>query len=616
MGVILVSFSGMVTGAVSAYIIRIAEPYSPGLLALGAIGGAFILTGSWLLASFFLARIAGEDSEAALAKSSLPFAAAALIPFLQLPFIWYQGRRIIQAADYALLTPKWQLIIILACSVGLIYGLLAVRYPLLRRGPFSAITNRPVITISLMMLFFIGITSTMDILRTYYMHDAAAPAVLTEALNNIFSEKGPLYTNYIQIDGSSLLGLHGSFIWYLVYPFFLIWPSYEWLLILTKIALALAAIPIFYLSRKHFGTGISLLLVAIYLFNGTIISQAGAGHVSEEDFLPVLFISAFYFWHSKRFLLFLLFALLALTVREDIGVVLALLGALSLFKRYSLKWWLIPSATGITWFLIMSFWVVPHFNPSGYIRAFALFGDLGESDSGLFSSLLSEPWTFFQTIIFTENHLAFIYELVLSLGFGIPLLSSVFILALPAIFEILLLNDPNISHYNAVTITATLFPALILGLANINKFSLKRWNVKTALPITLAVLFISISLVTTWYSPAKFRPRYNYETAISMLDSIPEGSSVIAPRYMVYRAGAKYQINGYIQAYYIDLEETKLHLDQDYLIIDAQETPENRQNQRYYKGLALIRKKLETSEEYVKVRDENDLQLFMRRTES
>jgi uncharacterized membrane protein len=92
------------------------------------------------------------------------------------------------------------------------------------------------------------------------------------------------------------------FIWFIIYPLFVIWPSYQWLLIISDIALVLTAIPIYMLSRRFLKPGVSLLIVLVFLLNRLLVVQPGIGDLSEERFLPVLFVTAFYFWQTKRFL--------------------------------------------------------------------------------------------------------------------------------------------------------------------------------------------------------------------------------------------------------------------------------------------------------------------------
>jgi uncharacterized membrane protein len=612
-GFIALVFSGAFTGAILAYALRQAEYFSVPLLLIMIAGGAILLPAVWIISSRNISRITTWTIGTSLGKTVLPFASICTLPILYLPFLWNQGH----VSNENLpggppLSPFWQALIIFVCASSMVFGLLALQIPELRRGPIKSVTQHPVEALIAMMVLFVVITSTMDILRSYFMNGASAPAVISEALNNIISDRGPLYTSHAQANGSSILGIHAWFIWFLVYPFYRIWPSWEMLLILAKVALGLAAIPIYYLSRRFFSNGWCLLIAGIYLLNRTIMAQAGTSHVSEQDFLPVLFISALYFWQAKRFRPFILFAFLALLIREDVGVILALLGFISLLKKYSAKWWVILVSVGIVWFMFMTFWLVPHMNPTGSVRMQVVYSDLDSSNGSAATGSLHNPFVAVKNLFSTPQHVAVLYNLMLSFGFVAPLFSVMVFLPIPFVLETLLLSHPTLNHYNAVAISAALMPAMIFGFVGLNRFTRRRWRLEVSPFLIILTLFATAGLSFTWLTPSRFEPRYNYDVAVSILESIPDGSSAILPDYMVPRAYKNLDIRSFNQEVYESQEPDGLKLDQEYIVLDNSKFPEAWTDVSYYKGLALVKQALKESPDYRLIRDEDDLQLYYR----
>lgn len=608
---LLPGLAGAATGAVIAFALR---GSSSSLLA-GApfliAAGLSVLLSAWLASSWFLARGTDTPVSEVRARTALPLAAFSLCPLLFVPF--FKGATPASDAlpDAFSADPRLQLLIVLIGSIALTFGLLALDFERLRRGPVNFVLRHPLLTLIAMTITWIAVASFMDITRTHYLHGAGAPAVISDALTNINSGEGPLFSHYIQANGSSLLGLHSWLIWYLVYPLFRIWSSYYWLLIITKVAIGVAAIPIYLLARRFFSTGVGILLVLLYLLNRTVISQAGAGHISEQDFLPALFISTVYFWQVKRYLPFLLFGMLAMLVREDVGVMIALLGLLSAWKRYEARWWLVPTLAGTAWFVVMLFFLIPHMNPSGAFRPDVVYSDIG-SDSGLLATLLFKPWVVIQQMLSTAQHFSTLYSLLASFGYGAFLLSPMFVIALPGILETLLLSQPNLSHYNSLMITAALMPSLIYGLVQVDRLSHRRWGRDAALAVVILSLCSTFSLNASWFTMKQLQPRHNYETALEILDRVPADASAIMPNYMIVRSGGNPNVRTYNQANYELVQEGAIDVEQDYVILDNEKIPAEWKNIDYYRGLLQLREDMASAPDFTLVVDRDDYLFYVR----
>lgn len=611
-----VASAGAITGVIAGYALSNYQESGAGLwpaAAAGALAAVFI----WQLCSRLLAGSGDAEIGEAGRRTAWAVAAVCILPILYLPLLLAGFPRGADPWPGATslpepLSPSWQMILVLAASAGLVLALLAWAFPALRRGPIDWLRRHPGVTIAMIIVVSVSAMCVMDIVRTHYLWGFANTAMFTDALRNINSAEGPLYSSMFQAAGASMLGVHSSFIWYLVYPLFLLWPSPDWLLILANVALGLAAIPVYLLSRRFFGAGVSLLLVMVLLLNRLVIAQAGAGEMSEERFFPLLFLSMFYFWYSRRFIPFALFAVLTLTVREDMGMVLAVLGIAALVGRRSLMWWLPALVLGMGWFALMTGWLIPAMNPAGAAtRPLIIYGAFGDSVPGIAANLLFKPWLAWKAIFSGFMHRITAYHIFLSAGLGLPLFSGFVVLALPALAESLLTQSAYPEHLNMTTLAAAVFPAFITGAAFVEKKLRRRWRVEVAAGLVLISLFSSVMLTATWFSPDRFTPRENYDTAMGIMRRLPDDASVILPIYLVVMAEPGQRPYSYYQAPY-EIDETGgLYVEQDYVLLDMKTLPTYK---RYFDGFVALRETMESSPDFILVEQSDDLFLYQRRT--
>jgi len=592
---------------------------------ISAVVGALILTAIWFFVSPFLGTDKKEDdgepvnisADEARNLAAWPFAFFAAQPLLFAPFIYYRGKRDTLLPASNLINPHWQIFIVLAASTALVFCMLAFRFTRLRKGPINAAVRHPAWTLTIMITGWLAIACALDILKTHYLHEAGDNVpIFFDALNHAFSDDGPLYSQLLQANGSSLLGIHASFIWYLVYPVFRLWPRYEWMLSLSNLTLALAAIPLYLIGKEYLGRGCGLLVALIYLFNRTIFSQPGIADITEERFLPVLLLTAFYFWTRKKFWPFMLFACLALTVREDMGIVLALLGVYSLIARRDIKWWLAPFAIGSVWFVVMVKWFIPSMNPfSEATRPLIIYSSLGENGGEIIKTLLFRPWRIIKVLFSDSVHLASLYGLWQSFGFGVTFLSASMIIAGPALAETLLIPQPNLSHFNVIAIAAALFPSMVIGTARLDAFTRRRWNQSVAIPLLLLTLVSTAALSYTWFSPGKYQARYNFDTAMAIMSAIPPEASVILPDYLIIKAQPGQNVRGYYQVPYEISQDGKLTIEQEYVVVD-EDIPDVWTGNRYYEGVMNVRDILADNPDFELLIDRDDLRLFRNRAAS
>src|ERR671931_105722 len=136
----------------------------------------------------------------------------------------------------------------------------------------------------------------------------------------------PLQITGLRGDQISRLAAHFDPLLVVLAPLWFLWPSPDLLLVVQAIAVALGALPVFWLARKHLrseraGLGFAL---AYLLYPAT-------QWLTLNEFHPVAFacpllLYAVWYLDEGRLLRFAVFALLAATTKEEVALVVAGLG--------------------------------------------------------------------------------------------------------------------------------------------------------------------------------------------------------------------------------------------------------------------------------------------------
>jgi uncharacterized membrane protein len=269
----------------------------------------------------------------------------------------------------------------------------------------------------------------------------------------------PLRVTNLNGEQALRLGAHLDPVLMLFAPLWWIWPSPNLLLVAQSVAIALGALPVYWLARKHLdspraGIGFALAYLAYPPTTWLALNEFHPGGIA----MPALLL-AFWYLDEDRLVPFAMFALLAASCREDIPLVLAGYGvwyALARRRRTEGMW---IAAASVAWSALAIGVVIPHFG-SGQ-TAFA--GRYGEARSGL-----HHPLTLFQ-LAFDHAGVSYVLALVLPLA-GLCLLAPIVLAAVPALLLNLLSATPTQNsihfHYTAAEIPP-LVAAAVLGAARL-----------------------------------------------------------------------------------------------------------------------------------------------------
>lgn len=140
-------------------------------------------------------------------------------------------------------------------------------------------------------------------------------------------------TPFVTLMGRNLFGDHTSFVLLLLVPFYWLWPAAGVLFFAQSAAIGAGALPVFLVGRSRLRSEwLALVPAAAYLVHPAV------GFTNLENFHPDSFLGVFVgfaIWAAleRKWRTYLVFLLLALSVKEDASLVLVPLGVWIAVKR-------------------------------------------------------------------------------------------------------------------------------------------------------------------------------------------------------------------------------------------------------------------------------------------
>jgi uncharacterized membrane protein len=298
----------------------------------------------------------------------------------------------------------------------------------------------------------------------------------------------PLQITGLRGDQISRLGAHFDPILAAFAPLWLLWPSPDMLLVAQAVAIALGALPVYWLARKHLvheraGLGFAL---AYLIYPPT-------QWLTLNEFHPValacpLLLFAIWYLDEGRLLPFAGCAALAATTKEEIALVVAGLG---IWYALAHRRWLTGAAVagaGIAAALIAIEVVIPHFNRGGTSSFFTRYSEVGSTPGGVVHTALTNPWKIVTTAV-TGRGLGYLAQLALPLGLLAVLAPLALIAAIPEL-AVNLLSAATTQTSIRFHYTAGLIPVLVAA-AIFGAKRLERW--RPGAPVATGAVVIGLA---------------------------------------------------------------------------------------------------------------------------
>ena len=294
---------------------------------------------------------------------------------------------------------------------------------------------------------------------------------------------------------------------------FVLWDDVRALLVLQSVAVALGALPLFWLTRDELqARGYSLALSEVA---GLILACAyllfpalEAANLTEFHAAPLMvapMLLALYYARKGLYGRMWVWALLVMAVKEEMSLLTFMLAVWLLLFRREWKHGLGLAAVSLVWFGVATFVIVPYYAPLKYgveeSVYFQRYGELGDSPLAVAQTLVTRPGLVWQ-IVSEPARLQYLFGLLLSAGLLLPLLApDVLLLCLPSLMANLLSSYEAMYsgayHYSAPVVPFVVAAAAV-GLGRVG-YWVRRSRHRAVIVVGVAVLFLAGSVVYHYY---------------------------------------------------------------------------------------------------------------------
>lgn len=345
-------------------------------------------------------------------------------------------------------------------------------------------------------------------------------------LKGVYSGLGP---HFLQ------LGDHFSPVHALLAPLYWVWDDMRVLFLAQAAMYALTAAVVWRFTRRVLGTAPAYFVAIAFGVSWGLQSAMDVGYHELDVGVPLLAlaIERLYAGHHRQATVA---AALLLLVKEEMGLVVAVLGLLFVIRGYK-RWGAALAATGLVWFALAVKVFVPAFG--GGSQQYWSYWSLGRGPKSAAKLVLTHPWKVVELATSTSEKQQLLLWL-LAVGFAACLLSPIALLALPSL-TLRLLSDT----YTYTTVhwqyNGPLMVIMVLaGVDGIGRLARKlpdRWHASRPVVwvwlvgvlavavygcVTPTFAFSRLTRANAWQQSAYQR------AAFAVVDQIPAGATVEA----------------------------------------------------------------------------------------
>ncbi len=356
----------------------------------------------------------------------------------------------------------------------------------------------------LLLLFAIGLYIGFFTHLTFLRHDNLYSRRLDlgnmdQTVWNVANGHGFTLTDPMGVGQQSRLAVHADFLLVLLAPLYWIWSSPKMLLAIQTVILGMGAIPVFLLAADMLGSPLFGLLFGIgYLLYPPLQRS------NIYDFHAVVLSTSFLLWaywnmHKKRYVWFIVCAVLAALGKEQVWLTVGLMGLYIAFIHKKRMLGGVITIAGFFMFYLLLWHLIPAVTVAKQHFALAYLSEFGGDQTAIVKNLLLHPLKALGLILLPDR-LAYLFRLFAPTGFLSLFAPLTMFFAAPSLLINLLSNNALMRvgdfQYDS-TITPFVIVGAIVGLAWFMRMirrilHQKGLSVYTALPIVwygLALLF-------------------------------------------------------------------------------------------------------------------------------
>lgn len=370
----------------------------------------------------------------------------------------------------------------------------------------------------------------------------------------------------------SHFAVHFSPVYYLMLPFYFIFPSPITLAVLQVVIIYLGIIPLVLIAR-HIGLSKKAILAVSVIYAAYPAISSGCFYdLHENCFLVPFLLWTFYFFEKEKYIPMAIFTLLTLSIKEDAFIYILFFAMYVIFSRKKYKVGVSLAVSSVLYFSIVSHFMQKYGLGIMSNRYGNLIFNPDDGLVGALKTLLLNPG-YVLTQIFTTSagntdKLLYLLQLFIPLAF-LPFATKKFsrlILICPVLLNILTMYvyQPNINFQYSFGISAFLFYISMLNLSELKPFTKKYMTQLSAVACVLLFTVVVIPRYTSYHETYKNNTETYEEINYALHEVLPEDASVTCSTFLLAHIADRDVI--YEVSYH--KENGKYKTDTDFIVLD------------------------------------------------
>jgi hypothetical protein len=279
---------------------------------------------------------------------------------------------------------------------------------------------------------------------------------------------------------------------------------------------------------------------------------------------------AMYAVYVKNRRLMMIGLVIALLCKENVSLVVMMVGFYLLLFERDWKWGAALMVIGGVWLFACLLWIIPAFEPPGEAAGYDLisyFSVWGDSFDEILINMLRDPLALLRQV-FDRDALLALWRVFLPLGVVLPLLAPDWLLITLPSFAYMLASNQEQMHQLKDWYMASIIPVLFAALGvGLNRRSKKwaQWSMAGLLVATLiGFRLFSVAPLGGKYDPSYFTLTEHHDLADQVVAAVPADAGVAAQDALISHLAHREHIYDYP---WIPREERE---NVDYLVLDRQ----------------------------------------------
>ena len=266
---------------------------------------------------------------------------------------------------------------------------------------------------------------------------------------------------YTNVEGLTIrLAQHVEPILLPVSLFYLIYSSPKTLLAIQTIVIAVGAWPLYLLAREKLQTELGGIVFASAYLISPALEAANLFDFHAVSLAPTFLLWAFYFLEKEKDSWSIVFSVLAMSCKEEIPLLIAMMGLYAFFLRKRKKLGTAMIVVAAIWFCVAVYIVIPWANPQGQSQYLAYYEDWGNDPLEIALTIIRQrAWW----LIFNKGNFDYLFRLLLPLAFLPVFYLPILLIALPSLAINLLSSSIAMHQLEKFHYAASIVPFAVLA---------------------------------------------------------------------------------------------------------------------------------------------------------